>query len=153
MRGSRGSRGHGHYGMRGRSYFNRTAMTGEAYQGAESHICNNLSSETNDPTTKHSRIFVGNISKQQVSRSNLFVIFSKYGTITALSNLSCRKPTDPCLFAFVQYTSKESAERAVLAENGRAYHGHSLGKCNVAETRPTCRPTQECLYVGVYVYL
>lgn len=100
----------------------------QALKIAEGHQCNNLSFETKDPATKHSRIYVGNICKQKVERPDLYVIFSKYGTITAISHLTCRNPMDHCSFAFVQYTTKESAEKAALSENGRGYYGYALGK-------------------------
>lgn len=95
---------------------------------AEDHQCNNLSFETKDPTTASSRLYIGNISKKHVTRPDLFVIFSKYGTITAISHLTCKGPMDHCCYAFVQYTTTEAAEKAVKDENGKGYYGYTLGK-------------------------
>ena len=131
MRGHRGGRGYrGRGGGQGRGYrgprISDPLQSQAALQIAESHQCNNISFETNDPATKDSRIYVGNIAKRKVSRPDLYVIFSKYGVITAISHLTSRSPNDHCAFAFVQYSSKEAAEKAVLTENGCGYYGYSL---------------------------
>lgn len=132
---ARGFRGNhfGRGGNRGRG-FNRgphisdSGQHNVALQIAESHQCNNLSFETSDPANKDSRIYVGNIAKNKVTRSDLFVIFSKYGIITAISHLTHKNQGDHCSFAFVQYSTKDSAERAVLNENRRGYYGYALGR-------------------------
>ncbi|XP_067932629.1 uncharacterized protein [Watersipora subatra] len=125
------ARGRGGSSGRGQRFRSNSNMTdGDSREFsldvANSHQCNNLSFETKDPATKDSRIYVGNICKRKVTRSDLFVIFSKYGTITAISHLSSRNPSDYCSFAFVQYTTVESAERAVHSENGHGYYGYAL---------------------------
>lgn len=131
--GHRGGRGYGgRGGNRGRGY-NRGPRISDpqqsqaALQIAESHQCNNLSFETNDPATKDSRIYVGNIAKHKVQRPDLYVIFSRYGIITAISHLTSKSPTDHCAFAFVQYSTTDAAEKAVLTENNCGYYGYSLG--------------------------
>ena len=94
---------------------------------AERHQCNNLSFDTKDPQTADRRIYVGNLRRDKVNRNDVYCIYSKYGTITAISNLSWRAPTDYCAFAFVQFTTKEAAQKAAASENGRCYYGYNLG--------------------------
>ena len=122
----RGSRGRG--GLTNSHFHHKDSSdTVHALQVAEGHQCNYLSFDTKDPATADKRIYVSNLCRTNVTRSSVYVIFSKYGTITAISHLSCRNPRDYCCFAFVQFTTREAAEKAVKSENGHGYYGYALG--------------------------
>ncbi|KAF6041349.1 hypothetical protein EB796_000303 [Bugula neritina] len=72
------------------------------------------------------------------------ISFQHYGTITAISNLTCKSPKGGCCFAFIQFIDVDSAHNAVEAVNGRKYHGYALevrlaefkGSSNATPIRP-----------------
>lgn len=81
-------------------------------------ISNNTNS--NDPASKVSRIFVGNINPREVTdRMQLYHLFIKYGPITAIS---LHKG-----YAFVQFTSEAEARTAVAEEHGNLMGTQKLG--------------------------
>lgn len=67
-----------------------------------------------------SRIFLGNLASEKTSKEELSSIFNVYGHIL---EVVIRKS-----FGFVQYDNRESAEKAIQAENGRFVGGTKLGR-------------------------
>nr|XP_034806844.1 heterogeneous nuclear ribonucleoprotein C-like 2 [Pan paniscus]XP_054961445.1 heterogeneous nuclear ribonucleoprotein C-like 2 [Pan paniscus] len=64
-----------------------------------------------DPHSMNSRVFIGNLNTLVVKKSDVEVIFSKYGKI---AGCSVHKG-----FAFVQYDKEKNARAAVAGEDGR----------------------------------
>ncbi|CAL8321579.1 unnamed protein product [Boreogadus saida] len=73
----------------------------------------------NDPRSLNSRVFIGNLNTALVKKTDIEVIFAKYGKIVGCS---VHKG-----FAFVQYISERNARAAVAGENTRVIAGQPLG--------------------------
>ncbi|CDQ59063.1 unnamed protein product [Oncorhynchus mykiss] len=74
----------------------------------------------NDPRSLNSRVFIGNLNTAIVKKTDIEVIFAKYGRIVGCS---VHKG-----FAFVQYISERNARAAVAGENARIIAGQPLGE-------------------------
>ncbi|KAL2085827.1 hypothetical protein ACEWY4_019147 [Coilia grayii] len=72
----------------------------------------------NDPRSINSRVFIGNLNTAIVTKSDIEVIFAKYGRIVGCS---VHKG-----YAFVQYLSERTARAAVAGENARIIAGQPL---------------------------
>lgn len=91
----------------------------------------------NDPRSLNSRVFIGNLNTAIVKKSDIEVIFAKYGKIVGCS---VHKG-----YAFVQYLNERNARAAVAGENARIIAGQPLGESFVSETFPTlpiCSPSE-----------
>ncbi|XP_048868332.1 RNA-binding Raly-like protein isoform X1 [Brienomyrus brachyistius] len=98
----------------------RTTMTGKSQT---SNVTNK-----NDPRSLNSRVFIGNLNTAIVKKTDIEVIFAKYGKIVGCS---VHKG-----FAFVQYMSERNARAAVLGENSRVVAGQPLDINMAGEPRP-----------------
>uniref|UniRef100_A0A8B9RFQ9 RRM domain-containing protein n=1 Tax=Astyanax mexicanus TaxID=7994 RepID=A0A8B9RFQ9_ASTMX len=74
----------------------------------------------NDPRSLNSRVFIGNLNTAIVKKTDIEVIFAKYGKIVGCS---VHKG-----YAFVQYMSERNARAAVAGENARIIAGQPLGE-------------------------
>uniref|UniRef100_A0A671N065 RRM domain-containing protein n=1 Tax=Sinocyclocheilus anshuiensis TaxID=1608454 RepID=A0A671N065_9TELE len=74
----------------------------------------------NDPRSLNSRVFIGNLNTAIVKKTDIEVIFAKYGKIVGCS---VHKG-----YAFVQYISERNARAAVAGENTRIIAGQPLGE-------------------------
>ena len=74
---------------------------------------------SNDPKMMRSRIFIGNLAADKVSRQEVEQVFAPYGKILGVSLHKS--------YGFVQFDNEESAEKAVSGENGIVMHGLKLG--------------------------
>ncbi|KAJ8041983.1 RNA-binding Raly-like protein [Holothuria leucospilota] len=72
-----------------------------------------------DPKSKASRVFVGNLNTGVVKEDKLVEIFSKYGPISAVSLIKG--------FGFVQFTNEFHARKAVQGEHGRVIADQPMG--------------------------
>ncbi|GCC42528.1 hypothetical protein chiPu_0026812 [Chiloscyllium punctatum] len=75
----------------------------------------------NDPRSLNSRVFIGNLNTAVVKKTDVEVLFAKYGKIVGCS---VHKG-----YAFVQYANERTARTAVAAEDGRIIAGQPLGEC------------------------
>lgn len=75
---------------------------------------------SSDPQSVNSRVFVGNLNTYVVGKEEVERIFSRYGR---LIGISMHKG-----YAFVQYTDTWDARNAVVGEDGRTVAGQILGK-------------------------
>uniref|UniRef100_A0A3B3CXL5 RALY RNA binding protein like n=1 Tax=Oryzias melastigma TaxID=30732 RepID=A0A3B3CXL5_ORYME len=73
----------------------------------------------NDPRSINSRVFIGNLNTAIVKKTDIEVIFAKYGKIVGCS---VHKG-----YAFVQYINERNARAAVAGENARIIAGQPLG--------------------------
>ncbi|UYV80499.1 HNRNPC [Cordylochernes scorpioides] len=73
-----------------------------------------------DPVSVESRIFVGNLNTFLVSKDDVERIFQRYGRIIAISMHKG--------YAFVQYLDTWDARNAVVGEDGRTVAGQVLGE-------------------------
>ncbi|XP_035213615.1 heterogeneous nuclear ribonucleoprotein C-like [Stegodyphus dumicola] len=78
---------------------------------------------SSDPQSVNSRVFVGNLNTYVVGKEEVERIFSRYGR---LIGISMHKG-----YAFVQYTDTWDARNAVVGEDGRTVAGQLLGKCQL----------------------
>ena len=80
-----------------------------------------VSSVTNssDPTSKNSRLFVGNLNTIALSKEAIEGIFSRYGVVVGISMHKG--------YAFVQYAHPDEARRAGANEDGKHYAGQAIG--------------------------
>lgn len=74
----------------------------------------------NDPRSLNSRVFIGNLNTAIVKKTDIEVIFAKYGKIVGCS---VHKG-----YAFVQYMNERNARAAVAGENARIIAGQPLGE-------------------------
>uniref|UniRef100_A0A8C9ZVR3 RALY RNA binding protein like n=1 Tax=Sander lucioperca TaxID=283035 RepID=A0A8C9ZVR3_SANLU len=74
----------------------------------------------NDPRSLNSRVFIGNLNTAIVKKTDIEVIFAKYGKIVGCS---VHKG-----YAFVQYLNERNARAAVAGENARIIAGQPLGE-------------------------
>ncbi|XP_056599393.1 RNA-binding Raly-like protein isoform X2 [Triplophysa dalaica] len=87
----------------------------------------NITNKT-DPRSLHSRVFIGNLNTAVVKKTDIELIFAKYGKITGCS---VHKG-----FAFVQYASERCARSAVAGENVRVLAGQNLDINMAGDPRP-----------------
>ncbi|XP_051990352.1 RNA-binding Raly-like protein isoform X2 [Xyrauchen texanus] len=87
----------------------------------------NITNKT-DPRSLNSRVFIGNLNTTVVKKTDIELIFAKYGKITGCS---VHKG-----FAFVQYASERNARLAVVGENARVLAGQTLDLNMAGEPRP-----------------
>ena len=80
-----------------------------------------ISNVTNsvEPTSIVSRIFVGNLNTFTLSKDDVETIFRRYGKIIGISMHKG--------YAFIQYTNEYDARNSVAAEDQRIYAGQPLG--------------------------
>lgn len=72
-----------------------------------------------DPATASSRIFVGHLQTDDVTKLELEEHFSKYGTVIAsIINRG---------FGFVQFEDEQSAQKAIQNEDGAQFKGRRIG--------------------------
>ena len=77
----------------------------------------------NDPRSLNSRVFIGNLNTAIVKKTDIEVIFAKYGKIVGCS---VHKG-----YAFVQYVNERNARAAVAGENTRVIAGQPLGESHL----------------------
>uniref|UniRef100_A0A674PMM8 RRM domain-containing protein n=1 Tax=Takifugu rubripes TaxID=31033 RepID=A0A674PMM8_TAKRU len=82
----------------------------------------------NDPRSLNSRVFIGNLNTAIVKKSDIEVIFAKYGKIVGCS---VHKG-----YAFVQYLNERNARAAVAGENARIIAGQPLDINMAGEPKP-----------------
>ncbi|KAG7271087.1 hypothetical protein CRUP_022638, partial [Coryphaenoides rupestris] len=82
----------------------------------------------NDPRSLNSRVFIGNLNTALVKKTDIEVIFAKYGKIVGCS---VHKG-----YAFVQYISERNARAAVAGENTRVIAGQPLDINMAGEPKP-----------------
>jgi cold-inducible RNA-binding protein len=78
------------------------------------------------------KLFVGNLSFN-VTENDLQDAFAAFGTVTEVNLMLDRVTNRPRGFAFVSMSSKEEAEKAIQAMNGKQLDGRAL---TVNEARP-----------------
>ncbi|XP_051552907.1 RNA-binding Raly-like protein isoform X3 [Myxocyprinus asiaticus] len=81
-----------------------------------------------DPRSLNSRVFIGNLNTTVVKKTDIELIFAKYGKITGCS---VHKG-----YAFVQYASERNAHSAVVGENAKVLAGQTLDINMAGEPRP-----------------
>ncbi|XP_053715567.1 RNA-binding Raly-like protein isoform X2 [Synchiropus splendidus] len=82
----------------------------------------------NDPRSLNSRVFIGNLNTAIVKKTDIEVIFAKYGKIVGCS---VHKG-----YAFVQYVNERNARAAVAGENARIIAGQPLDINMAGEPKP-----------------
>ncbi|XP_049604933.1 RNA-binding Raly-like protein isoform X1 [Syngnathus scovelli] len=82
----------------------------------------------NDPRSLNSRVFIGNLNTAIVKKTDIEVIFAKYGKI---AGCSVHKG-----YAFVQYIGERNARAAVVGENARVIAGQPLDINMAGEPKP-----------------
>ncbi|XP_014852606.1 RNA-binding Raly-like protein isoform X2 [Xiphophorus maculatus] len=82
----------------------------------------------NDPRSLNSRVFIGNLNTAIVKKTDIEVIFAKYGKIVGCS---VHKG-----YAFVQYINERNARAAVAGENARIIAGQPLDINMAGEPKP-----------------
>lgn len=80
----------------------------------------------------NTKLYVGNLS-YNVTENDLEDLFSKHGTVTEVNLMLDRMSGKPRGFAFVTMGSKEAADAAAAALNGKEHDGRAL---TVNEARP-----------------
>ncbi|XP_060677347.1 heterogeneous nuclear ribonucleoprotein C [Hemiscyllium ocellatum] len=97
-------------------------MNAEGYDSlmAAKLMASNVTNK-NDPRSLNSRVFIGNLNTAVVKKTDVEVLFAKYGKIVGCS---VHKG-----YAFVQYANERTARTAVAAEDGRIIAGQPLGEC------------------------
>jgi RNA recognition motif-containing protein len=78
------------------------------------------------------KLFVGNLSFK-VTENDLQDLFAQYGTVTEANLMMDRMSGRPRGFGFVTMETKEGAEAAIQALNGKEWEGRAL---TVNEARP-----------------
>lgn len=72
-----------------------------------------------DPATVSSRIFVGHLQTDDMTKHELEEHFAKYGTVVGSAiNRG---------FGFVQFEDEQSAQKAIQNENGAMFKGRRIG--------------------------
>ncbi|CAD5124301.1 DgyrCDS12590 [Dimorphilus gyrociliatus] len=89
---------------------------------------------SNDPKDLVSRIFIGNLATDQLTRDDLEDIFKKYGYVRGVS---VHKG-----FGFVQYNNEGDARAAVDGETGKYIKGAKIDVCIVIEGKKGYRKKQ-----------
>ncbi len=75
---------------------------------------------SNDPQSINSRIFVGNLNTFLLNKDDVERIFKRYGRIIGISMHKG--------YAFVQYTNEYDARNCVAGEDQRIYASQPIGK-------------------------
>ena len=75
---------------------------------------------SSDPTMMNSRVFIGNLPSDKLSRQEVEKLFEPYGKILGVSMHRS--------YGFVQFDSEEAAKEAVRQTNGTVLCGLRLGK-------------------------
>lgn len=88
--------------------------------GECSPIALSNATSSKSPDDMKSRIFIGNLNTNLLTKRQLHMIFSAYGVIRAISMHKG--------FAFVQYTDQMDALNAVYAQDGRILSGQAIGE-------------------------
>lgn len=96
----------------------------EAGKPCESPIALSNATNSKSPNDMKSRIFIGNLNTNLLTKRQLHVIFSAYGEIAAMSMHKG--------FAFVQYKDEMDALNAVYAQDGRILAGQAIGMLSVS---------------------
>ena len=73
-----------------------------------------------DPKMMNSRVFIGNLPAEKVSRHDVETMFGSFGKILGVSLHKS--------YGFVQFDNEESANEAVRANNGKTVHGLRIGE-------------------------
>lgn len=73
-----------------------------------------------DPKMMNSRVFIGNLPAEKVSRQSIEKMFGSFGRILGVSLHKS--------YGFVQFDNEEDAKAAVKANNGAVVHGLRLGE-------------------------
>lgn len=81
---------------------------------------------SSDPKMMNSRVFIGNLAAEKVSRQAVEKMFGAYGKILGVSLHKS--------YGFVQFDNEEAAREAVKAINGTTLHGLKLGKARAGAT-------------------
>ena len=77
-----------------------------------------------DPKMMNSRVFIGNLPAEKVSRQDVEKLFRPYGKILGVSLHKS--------YGFVQFSDEDCANEAVKSVNGRVLHGLRLGESLLA---------------------
>src|SRR5512138_1625991 len=80
----------------------------------------------------NSKLYVGNLSFD-ATENDLHDLFAPHGTVTEANLMQDRMTGKPRGFAFVTMATKESADAAIQALNGKEWKGRAL---TVNEARP-----------------
>ena len=80
----------------------------------------------------NTKLYVGNLS-YDVTENGLKDMFAPYGAVTEVNLVMDRVTGKPRGFAFVSLATKEAADAAIQALNGREWEGRNL---TVNEARP-----------------
>ncbi|XP_005107243.1 uncharacterized protein LOC101862064 [Aplysia californica] len=86
---------------------------GHGHAGAVSSCTN-----SNDPASMDSRLFVGNLNTIALSKEAIEGIFSRYGVVIGISMHKG--------YAFVQFNHPDEARRAGASEDGKHYAGQAI---------------------------
>jgi cold-inducible RNA-binding protein len=78
------------------------------------------------------KVYVGNMS-YDTTENKLQEMFAAHGEVASVSVVTDRRTGRPRGFAFVEMTTDEAAQAAIVALNGQEVDGRQL---NVAEARP-----------------
>ncbi|GAB1607308.1 uncharacterized protein LOC115212971 [Argonauta hians] len=87
-----------------------------------------IGSNTNDPLTANSRLFVGNLNTFALSQKDIEQIFRRYGFVIGIS---IHKG-----FAFIQYSTEQEARSALNSENTKTYANQQLDINLCSESKP-----------------
>jgi cold-inducible RNA-binding protein len=90
------------------------------------------SSNLKNKSSMNSKLFVGNLS-YDVTENDLQDLFAQHGAVTDVNLMLDRASGRSRGFAFVTMDSKESADAAVQALNGKNWEGRNI---SVSEARP-----------------
>ena len=80
----------------------------------------------------NTKLYVGNLS-YDITDNGLKEMFAPHGTVTEINLVMDRETGKPRGFAFVTLGSKEEADAAIKALNGKEWQGRNL---TVNEARP-----------------
>ncbi|XP_023221948.1 uncharacterized RNA-binding protein C3H8.09c-like [Centruroides sculpturatus] len=81
-----------------------------------------------DPQSVNSRLFVGNLNTYSVTKEELGRVFQRYGSVIGISMHKG--------YAFVQFTDTWDARNAIMGEDGRTLAGQVLDVNMVSEPKP-----------------